>query len=576
MRSISGTFHPAKSAFLSIAFVAAVYIITITAIDTPGFWITDNANKFIQMESITKSNFTDYSLSWPGQRIDPDFEYNSVPSPFSVARDGKLFSVFSPVFAAVSTIPFGIFSYGGLYLLPLISSIFMLAGLAKISRLLGLKNRAVHFTVIACGLCTPVWFYSVVFWEHTIAVCLCIWGAYYFMRFLESASDRHLITGSILSALGIWFRDELYLFCIVLVGVTLLYRKERRVKFALTAALTMTAVALPLWLFQWKTIGQPFGFHLGSHLLSAEGISGHIFSRPQVFYNLIAAAHPVALVSLIVSAPFVIASIFNPKFSGYAFNLAVPAFALLGVISSLVALGGYVVAESPIVWMLRTNSLFTASPFLILAFMRLKDSGSSDKAGVEPSATEWLRTAVLAYAGIYILAAPVMGSTGIHWGNRFLLVLYPMITVLAVSNLALWFGKIKKVVTPHTFAVALVILISAAAQVYSINLLKTKKDFSGRLNTEIQRQPEKIVITNVWWVPQALFTEFHTKAMFYVSSPKQYDELVRTLAENGYTSHIFASQRPINETAPEVARIDDGGLNFFSLSFYLWMGTGKE
>ena len=75
--------------------------------------------------------------------------------------------------------------------------------------------------------------------------------------------------------------------------------------------------------------------------------------------------------------------------------------------------------------------------------------------------------------------------------------------------------------------------------------------------------------------PQALFTEFRSKAMFYVSSPKQYGELVKTLAANGFTSYIFASKRPIDETAPVVASIDDGGLNFFSLNFYL-METGGE
>ncbi|MFC1490241.1 hypothetical protein ACFL6K_03430 [Candidatus Latescibacterota bacterium] len=575
MQSIADTFYPAKSAFISIAFVAAVYIITLSVIGTSGFWITDNANKFIQMESIADSNYSDFSISWPGQNIDPGFEFNPLPSPFSAVKDGNLYSVYSPFYALVSAIPFGLFGYGGLYLIPLISSIFMLAGLAKISRLIGLKNRAVHFAVLACALCTPVWFYSVVFWEHTIAVALCVWGVYYFMRFLENASGKHLITGSILSALSIYFRDELYLFCIVLVGVTFFYCREKKMKYSATAAIVMIACVIPLWIFQWKAIGQPFGFHLGSHLFSASGISEHILSRPKVFYNLIAAANPVVIVSILVTAPFIIAFLLNPAFSGYVFNFAVPSFALLGLVSSFFVLGGYIVAESPIVWLLQTNSLFTAAPFLILAFMRRKDNGKSSKAGSKPTSAGILRTIVLAYGAIYCLAAPVMGSTGIHWGNRFLLVLYPLIAVLAASNIALWFGKLKKIATPHSFIVAMVIVISFAAQVYSVHLLRVKKDFSSRLNTEIQKRPEEIVITNVWWVPQALFSEFTHKSIFYVSTQSQYEQLVKTLETNGLTRHIFAAQRPISQTAPTVAYIDDNGLNFFSLSFYL-MDTAAE
>ncbi|MFC1650892.1 hypothetical protein ACFL2X_04925 [Candidatus Latescibacterota bacterium] len=572
MKSTADIFHPAKSAFISIIFVAAVYLITLSVLDSRGFWISDNANKFIQLKSITGSNYSDFSISWPGRNIDPEFEYNPLPNPFSAVKDGNLYSVFSPVFAAVSAIPFGIFGFWGLYILPLISSVLMLAGLAKISRLIGLKNSAVHVAVLACGLCTPIWFYSVVFWEHTIAVSLCVWGVYFFMRFLESKSEKHLFTGSILSALSIYFRDELYLFCIVLVGVTFFFCSEKRVKYSATTVLAMIVCVIPLWLFQWKTIGQPFGFHLGSHLFSASGISEHIVSRPKVFYNLIAAANPIVIVSILVTAPFIIAFFLNPAFSGYAFNLAFPAFGLLGLISSFFVLGGYIVSKSPIVWMLQTNSLFTASPFLILAFLRLRDYG---KSGVKPSAVKWLRTSVLAYAAVYCLAAPVMGSTGIHWGNRFLLVLYPMITVLAAANLALWFGKLKKIVTPQSLVIAMIILISIAAQVYSVHLLRIKKDFSGRLNSEIHNQPEEIVITNVWWIPQALFSEFHNKSVFYVSSKKQFDQLVKKLAINGYTRYIFAAPRPVSQSATAVAHVDDNGLNFFSLTLYL-METPAE
>ncbi len=565
MKSLYTLFHPAHSVFLSIALVAAVYLGTLAAVGTSGFWITDNANKFLQAESIADSGYTDYSLHRPGKRIDPDFRYNPVPSPFSVVENGNLYSVFSPVFAVVSSAPYRLLGHGGLYLIPLISSLLMLFGLANVSRLLGLGSIAVHAVVIIGGLCTPVWFYSVVFWEHTAAVCLCIWAVYWFLRFHRSGVLGHLIAGSILAALGIWFRDELYLFCIVLVGVTLHYKRDRRISTLLTAATAMIAVSVPLWLFQWKTIGHPFGFHLGTHILSADDIFDHVFSRFQVFYNLAVMGSPSVFLSLLTASPFITAAVWRPRFSGSAFKIAMPSFALAAIVSALITLGGFAFADSPIARLLQSNGLFAAAPFLVLAFIQPRTADETDSA----SPAEWLLTAALAYAAVYILAAPVMGSTGIHWGNRFLLTLYPMLAALAVSNIVRWAGMMKSYVTPHTIALAAVILVSFAAQVYSIDLLKTKKDFSRRLNAEIARQPEEIVITNLWWAPQAMYTAFRTKAMFYVASEREYERLVRLLGENGYNTHLFASQRPIDRATPEVARLDDSGLNFFSLSFYL-------
>jgi hypothetical protein len=144
----------------------------------------------------------------------------------------------------VSSIPYRLIGMNGLYLLPFISSLLTLLGVARIvSTALARRSSGdggplgksdleetrpppvpaggsgplVVVSILGAGFLTPLWFYSAVFWEHAIAVCLCIWAVYFHLSFLKRRNLLDLAIGSALCAIAIWFRDELYLFMLVLV-----------------------------------------------------------------------------------------------------------------------------------------------------------------------------------------------------------------------------------------------------------------------------------------------------------------------------------------------------------------------
>jgi hypothetical protein len=83
-----------------------VYAATLALLPAGGLWTVDNGNKRIQVEALLASGFRDFSLPWPGQQLDPELAFNPLPGPFSVVREGRLYSVFSPVFPALSVLPF--------------------------------------------------------------------------------------------------------------------------------------------------------------------------------------------------------------------------------------------------------------------------------------------------------------------------------------------------------------------------------------------------------------------------------------------------------------------------------------
>jgi hypothetical protein len=565
MKSLVKLLLPSGSSFCALALVAGLYLFTLYLLPRQGFWITDNANKFLQMRAIVDSNYSDYSIPWPGQTIDPDFTCNPLPKPFSQVQNHKLYSIFSPVFATISSFPYRLWGFEGLYILPLLASLLSLTGLIRLAQDMGMSILTRNVVVLITGLATPLWFYSVVFWEHTIAVCFAVWSVVFYINFLSKKLNRHLVLAAIFSALSVYFRDELYLFCLLLLGTTLIYTPEKRFKTLLLATFCLIVSLIPLWLFQAHNIGHPFGFHLGAHLTSAAGIIDHLSSRPKVFYHLFMAAHPRLWISLIITTPFLIASIINPKLIPRSFYLALPVYCLFVIACSLFVITGYFTSSNPINWTLKTNSLFATTPIIFLAFIRLKKNDAA-QTGFSPEKLLWFLC--LAYAIIYALAAPQLGSTGIHWANRFLLILYPFLALLAANNLTRWFAGAKSYFSWSTLAIVLTLLLSFTTQACSIHLLYHKKEYSHRLNLQIRNLPQKIVITDNWWIPQDLYSRFYDKSIFYTPDQQQLKRLLIKLRLNGHKKALFASQDSGASTEPLVAEVDDTNLKFFSIKFY--------
>ena len=556
-----GRFHPGRSVLCSLLAISVCYVAALCVLEKRGFWITDNANKFLQVQALADSRYTNFSIPWPGQVVDPDFVYNPLPYYFTRVESGKLYSVFSPVFALISALFFVYLGHWGLYLLPAFSALAMLAGLAQVARLVAQRIAVGHVAVLAAGLCTPVFFYSLVFWEHTPAICLGIWSVRYLLQFLADAVSKHLCLGMAAAGLSVYFRDEFYLLCLVLALCTAFYASTGRLKILVSSALILFASLLPLWLFQWLTIGHPLGYHLNTHLSIAADWVDHLAARPRVFYNLFVASNPIPTLSLVLALPFILAFVFSPRLAPPVWQKAVPIYSALALISAGLSLGGYFFYASPIDYMLKSsNALFAAAPFVALAFLRTADSDAFPF-------RRWIWLVASSFAALYALAAPKVGSMGIHWGNRYLLILYPLFAVLAAGNLIDWLGRQRSYFSVGVLAVGAVLALSFAAQVYGISILAEKKAFSHRLNSQMRQRSEEVVITNLRWVPHALCGEFYQRPFFYVATPRHYEHLLQRLSDRGYKSYIFLTQHRGGPLQPTV-EVEDGPLNFFALQFF--------
>ena len=147
---------------------------------------------------------------------------------------------------------------------------------------------------------------------------------------------------------------------------------------------------------------------------------------------------------------------------------------------------------------------------------------------------------MLGYALLYFALTPLRNTTGIHWGNRYLLELYALLAVpCAVGLLALWRGSRSRAHGGRLLA--LLAAASVALQVFSIDLLRRKLVFGEQLEQAVRERPEAVVLTDQWWVPQTLAHEFFDKSIFFVSTPEQARSLLERLAQRGVGEILFVT-----------------------------------
>ena len=537
--------------------IALAYFGSLCLIPKTGFWINDNGCKFIQAQALLKNAGRDASVPWPGQAVDPTFRFNPLPFPYGQVYHGQLYGFYSNAFARLSASSYRAWGFPGLYVLPLLGPFLALPALWRIAGLLPCSRLGQPLSLLIASLATPLWFYSVSFWEHTTALALVLWAAYYGLLFMAGFKTSNLLKAMVLCSLAIYFRDELYLWA-GLLGLLCLIRRPSQWQAFLWAGCLSCLVLCPLWISQWRITGNPLGHHVASLSPAQEGLRMFLSERWTSFQTLFLNGHKNPWLSALACGPFALLFLLRPQLPIRPWVLGL-GFALSLVQVAIVALG-FATSSSPISWTMKANGLFVACPVLILALVRWRGREQESAFSAQPD----LFRLALGYALVFAALAPAVRVIGIHWGCRHILLVIPLLACLAASSAGQVWER-----APRAFAIACLLALgclSVAGQVYSLHLLQARQGFCSRLNRIVWERPEQAIVTRDWFLPQELAPVFFDKMVFLVQDQGQEKDLFELLRSKGISSCLFVSSvRGPGGMLPGGEQVLDP-LNFMSVS----------
>lgn len=523
---------------LALACVAATYgVLAFLVMPREAFFSSDEGLKLIQLQSFVRRGLGDFTLDYPGRELDPALSYVPINNPPPLIREGRIYAVY-PVFFPLLTVPlYRLLDYAGLYVIPLASGVLTLVISYYIARLTGDNGPS---SILVLAFCTPLIFYSLLFWDHTLGTLLFTLALLLVVKNLEQPKQLLLVLGGMLTGLAIWVRSELYVMAVVM-PVVYYFLGSRRFSHALSLGAGTLMGLVPLWLFQYLVYGDFIGPHVGHLAWLAEELPVAT-DRVAILYHTLLEGNSSPAMSFL----FIIA------FVASAMLVRAPKLRTNRLLV-IIAFAGLALATIPNILEAATGrplgGLITTSPFLAFSFATLLNSSFGQK-------NRFLLTLSVGYITLVCLMTPV--DPGLQWGPRFLLPILPPLTILATNNFSALnthggFSRrgLLKVCFLSMVALSLLVQMSGLRTLY---ILKTR---DARLIENTSQIGSAYIISDEYGYAEYVAPLFYEKQFFYARDQEAYQELTETLLKNGIHSFaVVAYPRPFRRAVDPLVAAD--------------------
>jgi hypothetical protein len=513
-----------RSSILAMTCVAGIYCaLGFLVMPQGAFFSSDEGLKFIQLQNLAVKGWGDLTIEYPGQELDPQLSYVPINNPPVLIRDGKVFAVYPVFFPALTTPFYNVLGKAGLYPIPLLSGLLTLLISACVARAGGEKEP--FFVVLLLGLCTPIAFYSLLFWDHTLGTLLATLALLLIIRNLEQPKRWTLLLAGIALGSAIWVRSELYVMAAVMPVAYLLFGSRRLGHAAFLLVGTVTSLA-PLWVFQFVVYGDVIGPHLGHFAWLGEKLPVTTSRLAVLYYTLLEGNSNLALSFLYITAFAASALIVRSRrlhSHTVLISVVFPVLALAAIPNILEAAAG-----RPF------GGLISTVPLLAFSFAALP-------ASTEGSKSRFLLAVSLGYVALVCLATPV--DPGLQWGPRFLLPVIPPMTILALNNFRAARGAANRASARRALTASFLLLVAASflTQLGGLRAMYLLRARDLMLIDDTARLATPYVVTDEYGYAQYVAPLFYEKQFFYVRDQEAYDRLTQTFLSDGIRTFAFVT-----------------------------------
>jgi hypothetical protein len=555
--------------FAAALLVAVAYAISLSIMPKHVFWMPDEGAKLFELEAcgLSWKEGVTYRIPFAGQRLMPMNDYlpgfDVFPEP-KTAPDGSLYLQFdTPVAFPFLTAPFfHAFGPPGLYIIPVVCGwlVAFLSGFLASWFAPGLGPLA----VLLVGLATPVWFYSVLFWEHTLATLLGLIAVGLFVRApqrLESlaATVPLLLAASILrtemAMLGAAF---VVAWIVVLIngpsGYTSVTTTVRTwlsggrwrilamlgltIALVLLLNLTLTSRHRAMIRFLPESIDQAFGgiMHAPKALFEVFLNSQHLGPRVGILWRV---AGGVAVL-LALTGPLIRSATLQ--------LLAIVAASSL----MLACAAALILTGEPYRGL---HGLFPVAPFLIFWAFALRHAWRRRDAPLLALGTATWVYLLLTFGALaltYIHKGLL--DVGMQWGQRYMLTAYPMLTILTLIGLRALRSSTRPgpLRSAAVTLVALLVVSGVGLELRGMRMLHGTKSLVAGWDRAMRA--EGPILTSVWWIVPTVANLSLTHDMFF-TWPQGVAGWVDVARQHGLTGFTLAHTEPVTDELLGIAGI---------------------
>ncbi|MBF6612035.1 MAG: hypothetical protein IVW55_02790 [Chloroflexi bacterium] len=569
-----------STALSALLALTLLYIAALVVMPPDALTQHDTGAKYLQVRNLRLTPAgLDWSINYPARPLDPNLQFVPFnPKQYYVDSKGRIYLQW-PIFLGLLTrIPWKIMGFWGLYLVPLLAGLGTAFASYLLALTVGVPRRIAWLVVPVVGLATPLFIYSLLFFEHTLAALLVTLSLLAAAAALQNGgrlTGRMALSAALLAG-AIYFRSELYILAVALgIGLALLAWRRHlpRRSLALWLATFLAALA-PLWAFYAVSEGTLLPLHAmwyfaGSDSSGAGTTLPGQFELPALRYIATAGWRVVPDFLFGPSAPLspvlplwaeitglagvalcLMAALMGLVKGGATIAWRLAAFAL-GLALIVLTTGATLLSGMPYY---NLHGFLLAAPFVALALWPVSAAGAKEP-HIPVLPAQLLYGVTLAYVALHTLiisAFSGLGPISSHeWGQRYLLPAYPPLAALAL--LALWriwaaYGQDMRLRAYTGACMALgcaTLLVALGFSMRGYAVLHQERAQVNAWRALVKVLPgREPMVTDLWWLPLNLAADFYTRPMMLADSNDRLTAWAKQMQAKGVTSFGLMTNNP--------------------------------
>jgi hypothetical protein len=593
---------------VSLGVVLIVYIGCLSISPHKVFWSPDEGARFLMANSLTSGLDKTSNKGYAGINSDPEFRFYPGHYKYSgflypIPQDDGTFKYpWTIGFPFVSGLVYQIFGIHGIYLIPLLSGWLIALIIWQFSNILSPSLSL--WAILLAGLGTPIFFYSQVFWDHTLASLMGLVALYSLtVKPKLSFSSTTLVVLPL--AIAISLRIEMFAFALAM-GFAWVVSKRRvstRVDFPShnsmelpTRRITLPQInnprkviqyllisivliillglllyfSLPIrYVGEFSRLSKEFLTHEKFFLSSRDFLIRNINALPDLLINT-AASEGLQLSPQLAWIGIVAVLLSLPTVRVRSMNI----ISLLLIFTSIVMLTIISIATFSTQTYRSLHGFFICAPYALICAYGLNKAWQRRR---YQELVVYLSSVFYLLIGIAIILVFRAGKEvktwpGLEWGQRYLLTLYPLLALLSLIALRdFWKLRSPKFLRMIVIGLTIILMVmSFFIQVRGVWMLRESRQTITSWINNLEFHQSDPVITDEWWLPASIATFFTTHEMYSFVESDDFSLWLTQIGSDGVDNFTYISsspidlssisnlQNPIQPTSTE----DIGGLSF--------------